>query len=51
MHMDAISLIDLQILWSLCDDLECVYKHVPREGDVEVTKPQELSAMAKHGFL
>lgn len=50
-HMDAISLIDLQVLWSLWDDLERVYEHVPREGDVEVTKPQELRAMAKHGFL
>lgn len=33
------------------DDSERVYEHVPREGDVKVTKPQELSAMAKHGFL
>lgn len=45
------SLIDLQIPWCMWDALECVYEHVPRESDVEVTKPEELSAMAKHGVL
>lgn len=44
-------LIDLQVLWSLWDNLERVHQHIPREGDVEVTEPQELSAMAKHGIL
>lgn len=53
MHLDLneINLIDLQVLWSLWDHLECVHEHVPREGDVEVTKPKELSAMTKHGLL
>lgn len=51
MCLDGINLIDLQVLWPLWDHLECIYEHVPREGDVEVTKPQELSAMAKHGIF
>lgn len=51
MQLDETNLIDLQVLWSLWDDSECVYEHVPREDDVEVTKPQELGAMAKHGIL
>lgn len=51
MHFDVENLKDLQVFWSLWDDLECVYEHVTREGDIEVPKPQELSAMAKHGIL
>lgn len=51
MHLDEINLINLQVLWALWDHLECVYEHVPRKEDVEVTEPQELSAMAKHGLL
>lgn len=46
-----IALIDFQIPWCLRDASECIYKHVSREGDVEVAKPEELTAMAKHGLL
>lgn len=41
--------VDPQILWSLWNGLERVYEHVPRESDVEVPKPQKLSAMTQHG--
>lgn len=44
-------LIDLKVLWSLWNHSECVYEHVPGKGNVEVTKPQELRSMAKHGIL
>lgn len=51
MHLEEISSIDLQVLWSLWDHLERVDEHVPREEDVEVTKPQELRAVTEHGIL
>lgn len=50
MHQDEL-LIDLQVLWSPRNRLERVYEHVAGEGDVEVTEPQQLSAMAQHGSL
>ncbi len=51
MHLQEVNLKDLQVLWTLWNNLECVYEHVTREGDVEIPKPQELSTMAKHGVL